>query len=227
MRCASESTAPALVRSLESFGISAPLACFSGIPEKTWDAYETVYMQLRCQLEERCKTWRQTYESINFIANRLPQGLQPLQNFATIFAVCRDIYVSDSCIVRSKDCFRFNSPAVESAATCRYVGLRFGPLILLRLASLLLAVVDISQETKIKIHEVTLSIAIIQGSFSVGNVAVDVARIAAFYRMAAVAKADLAKIGSMSFGRGRRYPIGNGRYVEQHERLARRVAEIK
>lgn len=184
-------------------------------------------MQLRCQLEERCKTWQQTYESINFTANRLPQGLQPLQNFATIFAVRHAIYVADSCIVRSKDCFRFNSPTVESAATRRYAGLRFGLLILLRLASLLLAVVDISQKSKIKRNEVTLSIATVQGSFSVGNVTVDVARIAAFCRMAVVAKADLAQIGSMSLRRDRRYPIGNGRYVEQHERLARRVAEIK
>jgi len=45
---------------------------------------------------------------------------------------------------------------------------------------------------------VTLSIAIIQGSFSVGGVAVNVARIAAFYRMAAVAKADLVVFSEMT-----------------------------
>jgi hypothetical protein len=41
-------------------------------PQTTEDVYETIYMQLRCQLEERCRTWRQTYESIDSITDRLP-----------------------------------------------------------------------------------------------------------------------------------------------------------
>jgi len=34
-----------------------------------------------------------------------------------------------------------------------------------------------------------------------------------------------AKISSMSFWRDRRYPVSNGWYIEQHERLARRLTE--